>query len=125
MYKTVVKNADGNNIAVNRMANLANQTRYYLTTRVANNPRSTVKDNLFTENLDNIFGVAIREDAISRNNVRKSAAKFTEAEHGYASIVLDFYGKLIAEAENKHKVAGQSAKYVQIQRHTSSYTGYQ
>ena len=28
--KTVVKNADGNNIAVNRMSNLANQTRYYL-----------------------------------------------------------------------------------------------
>lgn len=114
--KTVVKNADGNNIAVNRMANLANQTRYYLQNRVINNPRSAIKDNLFCRTktngrgditynaLDNLYGVAIREDAISRNNVKKSASKFTESEHGYASIMLDFFGKLVNKAE-----------YVQVQ----------
>lgn len=114
--KTVVKNADGNNIAVNRMSNLANQTRYYLQNRVIDNPRSAIKDNLFCRTktngrgdiiynaLDNLYGVAIREDAISRNNVKKSASKFTESEHGYASIMLDFFGKLVNKAE-----------YVQVQ----------
>lgn len=107
--KTVVKNADGNNIAINRMSNLANQTRYYLDSRVQKNPNSSIKDNLFAQvvtnkrgeviynGLDNIHGVTIKEDAVSKNNVRKSASKFTESEHGYAAIMLDFFGKLLSK----------------------------
>lgn len=118
MYKTVTKNAEGNNIPTNRISNLANQTRYYLQTRILDNPMSTIKDNIFAGNVQNLFGVNIKTDAVSRNGVRKSAPNFTEAEHGYASIMLDFYGYLVGDEDPRYKIVGQkagSARFIQVQ----------
>lgn len=128
MYKTVTKNAEGNNVPVNRISNLANQTLYYLHTRVLNNPESSIRGNIFAvtttkengestyHNESNLLGVNIKQDAISRNGVKKSASNFTEAEHAYTSIMYDFYQYLVGQSDSRYSREGDSdIKFVQVQ----------
>lgn len=95
IYKSVIKNAEGNNIPNSRIANLAGLTRSYVKKHILDNPSSALKNTLFGRNPNMLMGTSIKNDAVSRNGIKKSATKFSVAEIGYSSLVYDFYGNLL------------------------------
>lgn len=104
VFKSVTKNAKGDNVPNNRISNLAGLTRYWLETSIRENPNSPLNSSLFALNPDALMGITIKTDAISRNGIRKSASTFTEAEHAYSSIMYDFYANLVHNS-SKTKLA--------------------
>lgn len=98
VFKSVTKNAKGDNVPNSRISNLAGLTRYWLETSIRGNSNSPLNTSLFALNPDALMGITIKTDAISRNGIRKSASAFTEAEHAYSSIVYDFYANLVHDS---------------------------
>lgn len=98
VYKSVVKNIEGNGVANNRIANLASQTVHYIN-KFMRGPQSAVSSNLFVNNPDWLLGTSNKIDAMNRHRVKKSVSNFSVAELAYTSILYDFYGRMI----NKEK----------------------
>lgn len=101
VFKSVTKNAKGDNVPNSRISNLAGLTRYWLETEIRSNPKSPLNSSLFAVNPDVLMGVTIKTDAISRNGIKKNASTFTEAEHAYSSILYDFYANLLHSPNSK------------------------
>ena len=99
IFKSVIKNAEGNNIPNSRIANLAGLTRRYVTRTVIENPNSSLKNTLFGLNPGMLRGTSIKTDVISRSGVKKSATSFSVAEIGYSSMLYDFYANLLRKVD--------------------------
>ena len=67
IYKSVIKNAEGNNIPNSRIANLAGLTRSYVKKHILDNPSSALKNTLFGRNPNMLMGTSIKTDVVSRN----------------------------------------------------------
>ena len=101
IFKSVIKNAEGNNIPNSRIANLAGLTRRYIQRTILENPESSLKNTLFGLNPSMLQGTSIKTDVVSRNGIKKSATSFSVSEIGYSSIVYDFYANLLRPREGK------------------------
>lgn len=99
IFKSVIKNAEGNNIPNSRIANLAGLTRRYVTRTIIENPNSSLKNTLFGLNPGMLRGTSIKTDVVSRTGVKKSATSFSVAEIGYSSILYDFYANLLRKVD--------------------------
>lgn len=99
IFKSVIKNAEGNNIPNSRISSLAGLTRRYIQRTIMENEASALKGTLFGMNPNMLRGTSIKTDVISRNGVKKSATQFSVAEIGYSSVVYDFYGNLLRPKE--------------------------